>query len=312
MKHFILFFVLLLLACSNEFNKAKDNFHKKDYENAINYCRLVAKNDKHYDSAQILLAIIDSIQNVGLYNKATAAFWANNIDDAKLFFTSVNKYVLDCKGDNTKKISSYYDSSRYYLGVIDSISKEQRRKIEKENEEKVKKEREKREERTRFINKIIGKKIGHPLTVDMIPKYGDPETLEGTNNLNWIAYFPEGHFTFIMNKKSKVISFVKEGRIPNLVKPIDIFNETKALYLELMNFKNSNDFKNYGFMPGYKYNAWLLKVEKYENYPEAKNLLKKGIVLGELKMLGLEYVGSKGKETEFTRITRQNFKKALF
>lgn len=300
MKHYFLFLVLLILGCSNDFKKAEEFYLNKDYSNAKNCCNLIAKGNKNYSKAQIILVEIDSIENTQFYKSAKTAFYNNNFSYARNEFS------------NVRNSSFYFDSSRYYLSIIDTVEKDYNIKIEQERIIREEKEKKLRDARARFLKNIIGKKYVYPKSTDIISKYGSPQTLNGTNGIEWIAYFPKGDFTILMSKKTSRINFVKDGRIPNLKKPIDIFKETKSLYLELMNFKNSSGFKNYGFMPGYKYHSWLKKVEKYENYPEAKNLLNKGIVLGELKMLGLEYVSSKGKETEFTRITRQNFKKALF
>jgi len=43
-------------------------------------------------------------------------------------------------------------------------------------------------------------------------QYGYPETLPGTNNKYWIAYFPNGDFTITSNKDTNRIISVKRGR----------------------------------------------------------------------------------------------------
>ena len=148
--------------------------------------------------------------------------------------------------------------------------------------------------------------------MELIEAYGSPQSLKGTNATQWIAYFPKGNFTFLINKKSNKVVYSKNGKVDNLRKPINIVYETSKLYQELMGFKGKYDFHSYGFSPGYKYHNWLKRVENLKNQPEAKSLLKKGIVVGDLEMLGLEYVNTKGRENDYTRFTNKNFKKALY
>lgn len=91
-----------------------------------------------------------------------------------------------------------------------------------------------------------------------------------------------------------------------------IIQKTKTLYLQLMNFKDKSDFHAFGFGAGGPYNKWLEEIEKLESNPNANLLLlREGLVVGDLKMLGLEYVNSKGKETEYTRFIVPEIKKAL-
>ena len=49
-------------------------------------------------------------------------------------------------------------------------------------------------------------------SIDIINKYGSPETLSKTNNVRWVAYFPKGDFTIITDKKSNTILKVINGR----------------------------------------------------------------------------------------------------
>lgn len=62
------------------------------------------------------------------------------------------------------------------------------------------------------IKNLVGEKYIEPFSFDVMGKYGSPETLDGTNNFKWIAYFPKGHFTIISNKKSNTIIEVLHGR----------------------------------------------------------------------------------------------------
>lgn len=92
-------------------------------------------------------------------------------------------------------------------------------------------------------------------------------------------------------------------------------NETKekvrVLYNDLFSFKDKSDFHYHGFEMDYKYNKWLTDVQELKNAPEAKLLLQYGFVVGDLEMLGLEYVNSKGKETEYSRWAKKTISDGL-
>ena len=90
-----------------------------------------------------------------------------------------------------------------------------------------------------------------------------------------------------------------------------IIQKTKSLYLEMIDFKDKSDFHTYGFGAGGPYHAWMEKVEKLEKDPNAKLLIENGMVVGDLKMLGFEYMRSKGKETDYTQFIIPEIKKAL-
>jgi len=77
-----------------------------------------------------------------------------------------------------------------------------------------------------------------------------------------------------------------------------IIQEARDLYFQLVVFKDKSDFHAFGFGAGGPYNNWMKEIEKLESNPNANLLLEEGLVVGDLKMLGLEYMNSKGKETE--------------
>jgi hypothetical protein len=89
----------------------------------------------------------------------------------------------------------------------------------------------------------------------------------------------------------------------------EIISKTKNLYLELIEFKGDDEFHRVGFGACCKYNNWLQKVEKLQNDPNAKLLLQEGVTVGDLQMLGLEYMRSKGKETEYSTFINKELKK---
>lgn len=84
-------------------------------------------------------------------------------------------------------------------------------------------------------------------------------------------------------------------------------------YEELNNFKSKPDFIEYGFEIGGPYNNWLTEVQhcrdEYDSFLLNANT---GFLFGDLEMLGLEYVSSKGKETDYsifiTKTIEENIK----
>ena len=69
------------------------------------------------------------------------------------------------------------------------------------------------------------------------------------------------------------------------------------LYKKLMNFKDTSDFKRFGFAPGGSNRSWLKKVEYL--YRTTKKEM-----YGHLMTLGMHYVTSQGKETKITKKLR--------
>lgn len=90
-----------------------------------------------------------------------------------------------------------------------------------------------------------------------------------------------------------------------------VFGQFKSLYNELLDIKDNADFKKFGFGAGGPYNKWLKSVEELNNNPDSKLLLKKGVLIGELEQLGLEYASSKGQETEVTKSFNKIFSDAI-
>jgi hypothetical protein len=64
------------------------------------------------------------------------------------------------------------------------------------------------------IKSLIGTAYLYPKSVDLIDKYGYPDTLSGTNNSIWVAYFPKGDFTIIADKNTNMIKKVLPGKQP--------------------------------------------------------------------------------------------------
>lgn len=111
-------------------------------------------------------------------------------------------------------------------------------------------------------------------------------------------------------KKPAEVKVIKEV-VSDSVKIERMFTEFKTLYVELLSFKDSENFKLYGFGNGGDYKEWLTKVEELKNNKDAKLLVHKGIVAGELEQLGILYASSKGKETDATKFFNKTFKEAI-
>ena len=60
---------------------------------------------------------------------------------------------------------------------------------------------------------LLGKKYSN-IYREIIEKYGSPQTLSGTNNESWVAYFPKGDFTIISDDRTSTINAVLAGRKP--------------------------------------------------------------------------------------------------
>lgn len=112
-------------------------------------------------------------------------------------------------------------------------------------------------------------------------------------------------------KEVKETPLVKVEEVDNTEKIEKIFGEFKTLYIELLDFKDKSDFKTYGFGQGGPYHGWLIKVKDLKENPDAKLLLQKDVVAGELEQLGLAYASSKGKETEVTKNFNKFFSDAI-
>jgi len=120
--------------------------------------------------------------------------------------------------------------------------------------------------------------------------------------------------------EEKVVSKPKEVREENLSTDEEIVylteNDKKvidqffALYDELMGFKSKTDFISIGFTPNGKYYKWLQRAQKLNTDANAQILMKLRVVPYDLEGLGFEYVISKGKESEATKLFQTSIKEA--
>lgn len=84
------------------------------------------------------------------------------------------------------------------------------------------------------------------------------------------------------------------------------------LFNSLMSFKNTRDFREYGFGGGGKYYYWLRDVQSLKTAQGADLFLSEcGFVIGDLEMLGIEYATSGGKETDYSRYTSNMIRDGL-
>ena len=89
-------------------------------------------------------------------------------------------------------------------------------------------------------------------------------------------------------------------------------SKVSKLFNSLISFKNTSDFRKYGFGVGGKYNYWLREVQSLKSAEGADSFLSEcGFVIGELESLGLEYATSGGKETEYCRYTSKMISNGL-
>jgi hypothetical protein len=80
-------------------------------------------------------------------------------------------------------------------------------------------------------------------------------------------------------------------------------------YAELLKFKGSDSFKEFGFGTGGPHNKWLVSVERAR---EEKNFpLKERFALSDTFGLGFAYLASKGAENEKTKYFRAEIEKVL-
>lgn len=91
----------------------------------------------------------------------------------------------------------------------------------------------------------------------------------------------------------------------------ELFSKFKKLYDELKSFQRKADFIKLGFGVGGPYNSWLQKVQNLIDDKDSRLLASKGVVAGDLQMLGLTYVSTRGKENDVTKFFHETFEKAI-
>ncbi|MEQ1587112.1 MAG: hypothetical protein ABL895_14590 [Cyclobacteriaceae bacterium] len=106
----------------------------------------------------------------------------------------------------------------------------------------------------------------------------------------------------IINHEVNEVDMLQSG-----IKEKEALREFEVLYYELLKFKDTENFAKYGFAIGGPYSEWMKKAENLDKKYDPKILVERGIFISELKLLGIYYVGSKGKETSETEFYNKSF-----
>lgn len=91
----------------------------------------------------------------------------------------------------------------------------------------------------------------------------------------------------------------------------ELKQDFSKLFDELMGFKDNKKFHEFGFGQGGAYSSWLEQVRSMDKKYKGMLQIQTGLLFGELAQVGLDYMRSKGTETEYTSFTVPNMQKAL-
>jgi hypothetical protein len=84
-----------------------------------------------------------------------------------------------------------------------------------------------------------------------------------------------------------------------------------ALYKELHSFKDDPTFHEVGFGTCCRFHDWQTRVEALRSKAELETLADVGVLPGDLLMLGMEYMRSKGRPTEYTETMEPHYESGL-
>lgn len=62
-------------------------------------------------------------------------------------------------------------------------------------------------------NNLLEKTYEYPFSIEIINKYGNPETLLGTDQEQWFVYFPKGNFSLVIDKSDNKIKEFFYGKL---------------------------------------------------------------------------------------------------
>lgn len=142
-----------------------------------------------------------------------------------IFLLTTIFVVLFSCGNNSKETKAPKKAKARLITVaekrsMDSIARVRKDSLHRadslEQEELFKREKPIYSKNEKLRKKYIGFKYLYPKSLQFVEDFGNPETLEGTDNNEWIAYFPLGDFTIIMNKSNNVFENIVVGRNPSL------------------------------------------------------------------------------------------------
>ena len=84
-----------------------------------------------------------------------------------------------------------------------------------------------------------------------------------------------------------------------------------ALYQELHLFKDDPEFHEVGFGACCRFHDWQTRVEELRSRTELETLMDIDVVPGDLLVLGLEYMKSKGSPTGYTQTMDPKFRSGV-
>ena len=99
-----------------------------------------------------------------------------------------------------------------------------------------------------------------------------------------------------------------------IVHPDEFSAHTKqllALYKELHSFKDDPTFHEVGFGTCCRFHDWQTRVEALRSKAGLETLADVGVLPGDLLMLGMEYMRSKGRPTEYTETMEPHYESGL-
>ncbi len=117
--------------------------------------------------------------------------------------------------------------------------------------------------------------------------------------------------TYKTTNKDSIVKIKEEKTVSKLTYD-EYLKEIKTLHSELMKFRYTPKFRQFGFGVGGPYNNWLKKAEKLEeDLLSSKLLSEKRISAGDLIQIGYAFVASNGEDTEYTESMDKLFQKAF-
>jgi len=73
-----------------------------------------------------------------------------------------------------------------------------------------------------------------------------------------------------------------------------------SLYEELSEFKNDPEFHDVGFAICCRFNRWMKDVDELTEQTGIELISEVGFLPGDLRQLGMEYMGSRGQPTSYS------------
>lgn len=173
-------------------------------------CSNQEKSKRSYDSLITVLknqeSRIDSLVQLTEGLESAKSLKEAKILMGKWFWSEAELRLIDViiKYPNSKEVEEA-------KGLIEIVAAE----LKKMNVKPINIEDVRKEDRERFRKieqRLLHKKYVTPFSQELIKEFGFPETQLGTDEKIWIAYFPYGWFTIIVDKNSDEIIQVLNKR----------------------------------------------------------------------------------------------------